>query len=477
MDFGFLDFTTLDRRKHFCEEEVRINRRLCARIYRGVTPLSRCDGKLRFGDDGEIVDYAVTMEELDARHFLHTLLEAGALNRSHIDRVVDALVGFYRSDAARADLSRWGTVEALRVNTDENFDQTAVYAGRLVPRAAYEAIQAYTRRFYAERGDVLERRRAEGRIVDGHGDLRLEHIHAGPEGLCIYDAIEFSERLRAVDVASDIGFLAMDLDFNGRHDLARYVTDRIAHALNDPGLRDVIDFYTCYRAYVRAKVESMRSEEPEVPESERAASRDRARRYYRLALRYATLGARPVTVVVMGRIGAGKSTLAGGLGEALAVEVVSSDRIRKEDAGVPLFERSAPDVRQWLYAPGRTEAVYAALRDRAVRRAAEGKSTILDATYGRQDARQALRAALDAAGVPCLFIEVTASDAAIRARLARRSRETGVVSDARLDDFETLAARYEAPAAGECPRLVRVEARDDTEETLAQALMAMVKAA
>ena len=257
VDFGFLDFSTLEKRRHFCEEEVRLNRRLCARIYDGVVPIRQVEGRLAFGGEGEIVDYAVRMHELDERYFLHHLLAAGALRARHIDRVVGALSVFYHRLSSIPDQSAWGRVEALRISTDENFAQTARFAGNLISQPAYETIRAYVDQFYVSRAGLLEQRRREGRIVDAHGDLRLEHIHADRDGLCIYDCIEFSERLRTIDTASDIAFLAMDLDYAGCHDLARYFVTEMARALDDSTLDGVIDFYACYRAYVRAKVESL----------------------------------------------------------------------------------------------------------------------------------------------------------------------------------------------------------------------------
>ncbi len=462
VDFGFLDFSTLEKRRHFCEEEIRLNRRLCARIYDSVVPIRRREGRLVFGEEGEVVDFAVRMHQLDERFFLHDLLAAGRLTARHIDRVVGTLSVFYHRQSPSPERAAWGRVEALRISTDENFEQTARYVGDLIGQPAYNTIRASVDQFYDTHAGLLEQRCSEGRIIDGHGDLRLEHIHAGPEGLCIYDCIEFSERLRAIDVASDITFLAMDLDAAGCHELARYFVAEMARALDDATLERVIDFYAGYRAYVRAKVESLRSEETEVPEGERQKSRARAKRYYQLALRYAVCGAGPAVVVVMGRIGVGKSTLAGALGEALGWEVVSSDRVRKEQAGLPLYERASTETRTWLYTPERTEAVYAALGRRALERVQLGAGIVLDATFGRSAQRGALRSTLPL-GANVVFLEAVASDAVVRERLATRSTEALVLSDARLEDMETLTAHYEPPAAGEA---VRVETRPPIENVV-----------
>jgi aminoglycoside phosphotransferase family enzyme/predicted kinase len=475
VNLGFLDFSTLEKRRHFCREEVRLNRRLCRDTYLGVVSLSRKNGTLVFGDGDRVVEYAVKMKHLGEGGFLHQRVQRGALEREDLDRVVETLAAFYQAETPTPAMAAWGRVEKLRISTDENFAQTEADLGDLLAPPAFEAIRYYTNRFYDQHALLLERRRAEGHILDGHGDLHLEHIHLTPEAVCIYDCIEFNERLRYVDVANDVAFLAMDLDFNGQPDLARYVACRMAEALDDPALLLLVDFYKCYRAYVRGKVEGMRSREPEVPAAERQASRERARRYYRLALRYAVAGSEPLVVVVMGRVGTGKSTLAHALGEALGWEVLSSDPLRKEQAGVPLYERGSETARTDLYSEERTAATYAALRDGAVARARTHQGAVLDATFGRRRHRDALREALRRGRVFCCFVELDASDATIKSRLKQRETAAQVVSDARLEDFDRLCAHYEAPDALEDARHFTVAAEPSTEATLREALTHLIR--
>lgn len=472
VDFGFLDFTTLERRRHYCEEEVRLNRRLCARIYEGVVPIARGAQGLTFGDEGEVVEYAVRMRELEDGRFLHQLLARGAAGPADLDRVVAKLLPFYRRQTPAPEVTAWGRLKKLRISTDENFEQTERFVGEALPRPAFEALRYFTERFYAARRALLERRCEEGHIVDAHGDLHAEHIHLTAEDVCIYDCIEFNERLRYIDVASDVAFLTMDLAFNGHPELSRYLAAQMAARLQDPDLRRLLGFYGCYRAYVRAKVELMRSAEAEVPAEDRAESRDRAARYVQLALRYAVAGGRKMVFVVMGRVGTGKSTVARRLSELLGREVVSSDRLRKTMAGVPLRERGTAEERARLYAPEHTARVYAALRDRALENAAAGRSTILDATYSRLEHRAALRTALQEQDLPCRFIELTAPDARLRERLQARDH-TQTVSDARLEDFEPLDAHYEAPDAAQEPDVLQVSTEPSPEETLRNLLGAL----
>lgn len=454
VDLGFADFSTLERRRHFCEEEVRLNRRLCGGIYKGVVPIfDSPKGGLTFerpgvaSEEATPVEYAVKMQRLGAEDFLDRRLAEGAAGEEDLERVAEALTAFYRQQASSPEIAAWGRTARLRQSTDENFAQTKGCVGTLLGRPAYDALRYYTNRFYDQQATRINRRRAGGRILDGHGDLRLEHVHLSPADVCIFDGIEFSERLRAVDVACDVAFLAMDLDAHGHPDLALFFARRMAERLGDPGLLQMMDFYKCYRAYVRGKVEHLRAGEAEVPEADRTESRERARRHFQLALQYATAGSGPAVLAVMGGIGTGKSTQARALGKALGWAVVRSDVVRKEQAGMPLRARPAAAQREALYAPERTEHTYAALREEALRWVADGHGAVLDATFGKRAHRDALRDALGAAGVPYCFIEMVAPGPVVRERLQRREAGPPPVSDARLEDFEKLQAGYEAPDA------------------------------
>jgi hypothetical protein len=475
VDLGFLDFTTLDRRRHYCEQEVTLNQRLCNAIYEGVVPVSRTAGGLALEDDTNVVEVAVKMRKLSDEGFADARLNRGALTAQDLDRVAAKLQAFYEARESTPDIAAAGRTAQLRVNTDENFAQTEDHVGTLLSCPAYDTIRYATNRFYDQQGDLLNRRRAGGHIVDAHGDLRLEHVHLTPERICIYDCIEFNERFRHIDVANDIGFLAMDLDLHGRPDLANHFVYHMVRSLRDPDLPRLVNFYKSYRAYVRGKVEGMRSLEDEVPSDERAKSIERARTAYQWALRYMVAGSQPLVIAVMGRVATGKSTVAQALADALGWAAVNSDRVRKQQAGVPLHERSDASTRDALYAADMTEQTYHALFDTAVERGQSGQGTVLDATFSRRAHRDALRDRLRSAEIPYVFVELTADDETLRARLRQRGESRGVVSDARLDDFEMLNTRYEAPDALEDARHIHVESEDDLEATTRAALQHLVR--
>lgn len=484
VDLGFLDFSTAAKRLHYCQEEVRLNNRLCHGTYEGVVPIlsdpnTACG--LRIGTESElasplVVDYAVSMKRLEDRRFMHQLIRDDTLATGDLERVVHALTLFYEEHPATEATSAWGTVERIRLSIDENFEQIEDHIGTLISPAAFDLLRDSASAFLDMEATLFARRVDEGMVRDCHGDLHLDHIHITPERVCIYDCIEFNERFRSIDVANDIAFLAMDLDHNGRPDLSQRFVNRMAETLKDPELKRLLPFYKTYRAIVRAKVAAMKSVENEVPEAERISAEEEAKSYFRLATQYVVSGDRPMVIMVMGRVGTGKSTQAHLLGGALGWRVLSSDETRKRLAGVPLYDRGDDATRAGLYSDKATERTYGALIQGAVDAIGWGKGVILDATFSRHSDRELVRRAValvrSPAGrpVPHRTIEVVAPDALIRERLKRRESQAQVASDARLSDFEAISAAYESPSLTEQPNSLTVSSSSPPEETHAEIL-------
>lgn len=475
VDLGFLDFSTLEKRREACETEVRLNRRLCRDVYLGVVPISRKDGLLYFGEEGELIDYAVKMRRLPEEGFLEQRLARDAVISTDLDRVADKLSGFYRSQQSSAEIAEWGSVAKLRISTDENFSQTEQFIGTLLSRPAVEGIRYFTGLFYDRHADLFDRRRRDGRILDGHGDLHCEHIHFSNGEINIFDCIEFNERLRYIDVANDVAFLAMDLDFRKRRDLASAFIRRMAGTLDDADLLALVDFYKCYRAYVRGKIFAIQSLELEVPATQRESSREKAAKFFQLALSYAIAGSEPMVLAVTGRVGAGKSSLAKVIGQGLGAEVFSSDRTRKELARVDPHVRADAAARAGLYSEAMTERTYETAIGRAIEAARAHGSAILDATFGKPRQRELLRERLAAAGIQERFIELEASDDEITERLRAREQSETEVSDARLEDFEILSAAYDRPDIGEDGTRVVIKSGSSVEATATQTIKGLVR--
>jgi uncharacterized protein len=467
VDLGFLDFSSLAQRRHFCEEEVRLNRRLCQDVYDGVVAISRTDHGLALECDSNPVEFAVKMKLLKDGSFLHQLIERDPAPDKLLERVSEHLARFYRHQRSSPRIAEWGKIDRLQISTNENFEQIEPFVGSLITAPALSTIRQFTNDFFRTQDVLLNRRRAEGHILDGHGDLRLEHIHVTENAVSVFDCIEFSERLRYIDPANDLAFLAMDLEDRNHRDLATLFIQHMARQLADPDLHKLMDFYKCYRACVRGKVEGIRSQEPAGNEDERHGFKDRAVRFFQLALNYAVAGAAPMVLVIMGRIGSGKSAVAELLSDALGWSIESSDRTRKRLA--KHRDNRGADHPE-LYGETMTGMTYDELIHKAKAHADKGHNCILDATFGSRKNRDQLREVLQTNGVPYCFIELKAPESTLKQRLGKRDDATARASDARLRDFDRINSFYNELDALEDAHHREVNAEGPAEATAHQVL-------
>ena len=444
VNFGFLDFRTLEKRRRFCQRELELNRRLCPEIYLGVVPIYKTASGFSFKAEAEIAEYSVKMRELQSGWFLSELLAKGLVGETEINRVIACLHRFYESETPSPEIEQWGTPEKLKISTDENFAQVEPFVGRTISPLAFEAIRHFTNQFYVANEKLFRERIQQHRILDCHGDLHLDHIHLTPAATTIFDCIEFNDRFRFVDVANDLAFLGMDFDLEGRSDLANLLLQTAVRKFHDTGMLKVTDFYKCYRAVVRGKVESIQALEPETVKPEEHEKQ--AARYFRLALQYAVAGSEPLVLVVMGRVGTGKTMIARRLGSELDWPVFSSDEIRKRLAGVPLTERTAAERRDEVYSKQMTEQTYKKLLEHGLAALEAHNGVVLDATFSSRANRKSLRDACAKADVHLQVVELDVDPGQIKRRLKARDETSAKISDARLEDFEKLSAAYKPPS-------------------------------
>jgi uncharacterized protein len=437
VDFGFLDFRTIDARRHDCEEEVRLGKRLAPDVYLGVEPVRRgADGRHNIGGDGPVADWAVHMRRLPDDASAASLLARGALDADALARLAEVMAAFLAAAPARPEL---GTTDALRANVVENFTQVTPFVGDLVAGDSFAEVQAFQIGRLEEDAELFRARVAAERIREGHGDLRLEHVYFVPQPIAI-DCIEFNERFRSGDVAAEVAFLAMELDAARRPDLAAGFLARFAEASTDFALYGVLDFYLSYRAWVRGKVAAFVAADPSPGGDVRRDKRAEATRNFALARAYAGKPLdQPFVIVVGGLIGTGKSTLAAALGRELAVPVVSSDRVRKALAGLAPTERGGPA----LYEPAAVERVYDEIISRAAAVVGARRSVILDATFSTRRWRDAAAQLARAAGARFALVETRCPDRdLLRQRLSRR-RDAASVSDATDAQLAEIERRFE----------------------------------
>ena len=442
VNLGFADFSTLEKRRHFCQREVELNRRLAPEIYLDVVPIDKNWAGFSFEAKGKTVEYAVKMRELPGGWFLSDLLAKDSVGESEINRVISSLRRFYESETPNPEIEKWGAPEKLRISTDENFAQVEPFVEKTISRIALKTIRHFTNRFYEANENLFRERIQQHRIRDCHGDLHLDHIHLTPETVTIFDCIEFNDRFRFIDIANDLAFLAMDFDFEGRRDLGSLLLHKAAEEMRDHDILRVANFYKCYRAFVRGKVESI-----QVAERQRAKPnehRKRAARYFRLAVQYATIGSESLLLVIMGRVGTGKTSVARQLGRELGWPVFSSDEIRKTLAGLPLTGRTARPMRDKVYSPLMTKQTYKKLIEDGLAACGTSNGVVLDATFSNRAHRKDLCQACAKASVDLQVVELDAGTSKIRRRLRARD-QSSEISDARLEDFEKLAAAYVPP--------------------------------
>ncbi len=289
VDFGFLDFTTRSKRKYYCEQEVVLNRRFAPGVYIDVVTITQNgEGKLGIGGEGSIVEYAVKMKRIPEERMLYRLMEAGKVTEDDVRRVGRYLAQAYGNIPSDEKARAFGTGEVIAANVLENFEQTGQYRGGPVNATVFDTIEAWSRSFIEKNGSLFAVREKEGNIKDCHGDLHLQHICIDGDAISIFDCIEFNERFRFGDVASDVAFLSMDFDFNGREDLGHIFVDAYMVESGDTLLLDVLKFYKVYRAMVRAKVTSFMLDDNTLDPAVREEVFRKAERYYHLAHTYVT---------------------------------------------------------------------------------------------------------------------------------------------------------------------------------------------
>jgi len=439
----FLDYSTLERRRHYCHEEVRLNRRLAPQVYLGVVPILRHGSAFEVGlldaepSATEVVEeYAVVMRRLPEDRMLDRLLRRQGAGAMPVDAIAERLAGFHRGCPIGA-AARWGSVEAIRELVLRNLRETDSFVGDTLRRSDRELVEGTEARFIDAHRDLLVRRVERGFVREVHGDLRPEHICLTDDGILIFDCVEFSEQLRTSDVASEVAFLTMELDFLGFPEVAEELARAYSVHSADDELESLLPFYAAHRAYVRGKVESLKSREPEVPAQERETARESADRYFRLASRYAR-GPRPaVLIAVLGLSGTGKSTVARVASELTGFPVYSSDVVRKE-----IGRREGLTGPERLYSAEMTLRTYRALRERAERRIAGGGGVIVDATFQDEVDRRALGELAARRAVPFVLVECVAEEAMVRSRLEERAARGDSASDATWEVYLAQRDRF-----------------------------------
>jgi uncharacterized protein len=472
VNLGFLDFSTLDQRRFYCEQELTLNRRLSSGVYVEVVTLRQDHQHYMFSDHGQLVDYAVKMRRLPEGRSLEALLRQDQVTPTMIDTLARRLADFHADHPLPASSESYGTLERVRADWEENFAQTADAIGRSLSQQDSMTIQQAVILFTSRHADWFAQRVLDGRIRDCHGDLRAEHVYFEPGQMQIIDCIEFNQRFRFIDVSSEVAFLAVDLERLGALGWAHRFVRAYVHYSSDVALYRLLDFYRCYRAYVRAKVTSMRLQASPPPEL-RSQLQRRAESYYRVAAHYAERLTRPMLLLTMGLIASGKSTVAQGIATALDLELFSSDRVRKELAGVTPETSQRAAYGEGLYQITATQRTYDALADRARQVLSRGDSVVLDASFAKRAERQRMLALAQEMKAECYVLECWVPEAVLRARLRARECSPASISDAREEILSQFQRDFEPLQAEEGAEKVRLDTTEHPEQCIQEALAAI----
>ena len=445
VDFGFLDFSTLAKRRRCCEEEIRLNGRLAPDIYLGVVPITGSLDAPRVGAGGAPIEYAVHMKQFSADALLSS--QPQLLSAVRVDDIARQVSRFQSGiDRAEPD-SGFGDPDAVYFPMGQNFDQLRERVTDADDLDRLAALEIWTRKRFEQLRPRLAARLAEGFVREGHGDMHLGNIALDGERLIIFDGIEFNPNLRWIDVINEIAFLTMDLDRIGRHDLSRRFLNTWLVETGDYDGLHLLRFYQAYRAMVRTKIAAIRLGQ-ELGEAERREVTEAYREYLTLAETY-TGDPEPQLVLTFGPSGTGKSVAAARLAEAIPAVQIRSDVERKRIAGLAPLARSGSGLDSGLYSAEMSGRTYARLLAICRTVLEAGLTAIADATFLKTDQRAPFRALAEELGLPFRILAPQASADELRRRVAERLARGDDPAEANLEVLEKQLASMEALSASE----------------------------
>jgi aminoglycoside phosphotransferase family enzyme/predicted kinase len=474
VELKFLDFRAVEDRRRFCEEEVRLNRRLAAEIYLGVLPVTReADGEILVEGRGHPIDWVVEMIRLPAERMLDVLLEKGEIERAQLERVAVVLARFHAGAEAGPEVNEHGLPTRIAKDVHENLDQLqrlCTPALHVLEPKEGAFLDERMRRFLEDERELVERRLAEQRIREGHGDLHAGNICLLGDDVLVYDCVEFDRGLRCGDVAADLAFLAMDLDHRDHAAASDLLVELYAHKTSDSTLPVLVDFYKVHRALVRAKVQLLTYLDDGLGAEERAAALRQSRRYAQLAMGYELP---PALILTCGLPGTGKSHLAQYVASRLRATWLRSDVVRREGRTDPAGERTA--YGQGRYSPRARADVYHRMLERASADLARGSSVVVDATFSRRDFRRPFLEEAARLGKPVYVLHVQVSEAEARARIQWRARQAGQLSEADLEVYRGERERFESPDEVPPEGVLQLTGAEPPEQSCARLLERMIR--
>ncbi|MEY2831179.1 MAG: hypothetical protein RLZZ574_437 [Cyanobacteriota bacterium] len=438
VNYGFLDYSSLTKRKFFLDEELRLNRKIAPELYLEVLPISQHNSKFVLANSANIVEYALKMHAFPQENLFSNLLKTDQLSSDRLKELGKVVAKFHYNADTNEYISKFGTAANIRVAFAENYQQSQKYIGKVQTREQLEATKVYTDYFFTEREYLLKQRVKQGKIKECHGDLHLNNICLWHKQIQLFDRLEFNESFRFVDTMYDVAFIVMDLEARKKPDFANiFLNSYLEYSGDWTGLL-VLPLYLSRQAYVRAKVNSFLLDDPQVSEDKKQQARKTASEYYQLAYQYTQTKSGSL-ILMSGLSGSGKSTVARTIAQNKGAIQIRSDAVRKHLAGIPVdqVDQLASDR---LYTAAMTQKTYDRLLELGLILVKEGYTVILDAKYDRLSLRQAVITQAKEQNILLKIIYCTAPESVLRDRLNQRQND---ISDATADLIATHQAKAE----------------------------------
>lgn len=447
VDFGFLDYTTLEKRRFYLEEELRLNRRLTTDVYKEVLGVYKdLNGGFVFKEDldGEgIIDFALKMVRLKDETILENLIKADSLSPEMMTIVTGRIFFFHKDAPTDVKISSFGEVGKVRLNFEDSFDTVENHIGTTISKERFNNLRGLQKEFFDSNGDLFKSRVDGGFIRECHGDMHSGNISIGrgkTDGVInIFDCIEFNERFRYIDVVSDLAFLLMDLDFLNRKDLSKLVEDKYFKLSGDEQGRKLLNIYKAYRAFVRGKIEGLTAVDDNINDDKKLEARLKAVHYFDLCEDYLIGNIKPKCIITAGLSGSGKSHFAKLLKKETNFVHLLSDVVRKKLSSVALDEENK-DLS--IYNEQTSEKTYTELLGLGLREIIQGKSVIIDATFTDDEKLDTFVSEMNRSGAVVSVFLFIADDDTVKKRLSERKLGKDFVSDADLSVYEKQKEKF-----------------------------------
>ena len=457
VNLGFVDFTSLAMRRHYCLAELRLNRRLAPAIYRDVVEIRGDESAPIIEGDGPVLDYAVRMREFPQSALASQALARGSFGAAEIDRLAALIARFHGQAPVATGSDRLGAPETVLAAARQNFEQLLARRLRTRDTAALRALERWTDREFAALRETLAGRKRDGFVRECHGDLHLRNIALLDGEPVPFDCIEFNDELRWIDVMNEVAFLMMDLEDRRRGDLAWRFLNRYLETTGDYAGVRVLRFYAVYRSLVRAKVHLLRSRQPGLPRAGRARLNDAFKEYVVLAQRLAQ-PRRTGLVITHGLSGCGKTTTTQPLADTLGAVRMRSDIERKRMHGLAPLSSSGSAVGVGIYTRSANTATYRRLGELAGIVLQAHYPALVDATFLKRTEREAFRALAEKHDAPFVILDFHAPLAVLRERVQQRRTHARDASEADLRVLERQVATREPLTPAEMKVAIIVQA-------------------